>query len=360
MTAPLPLPEVAAMRAAAQGLLPGAARSAAETATAMLALQAQDFAGGLWALAVRDRAAETRADLEGALNEGTVVRSWPMRGTLHLTTPADLRMLLAVTADRAVSAARGRRSQLGLEAADFERGRELAVELLAGRRARTRTELMAAIAERGLDTSGQRAAHLLGWLSQNGVTCLGPMVGKQQGIVLLDEWAPGTGPDREDALREATLRYARGHGPVTALDYAWWLGIPKTEAARALADAADVLEQVDTASGPMWPAADAPGGGLVGRAPDSAAGDREAVAAPREPVRLLPPFDELLLGYTDRSASLDPGFSDRVAPGANGLFRPIVSIGGRVAGLWRVERSRPPRVELDPFGDVDPRWTAPL
>src|SRR3954454_17983917 len=129
MTALLSLPEVAGMRAAAQGLLPGPPRSPASTTTAMLALQAQDFAGGLWAVAVRDRARETRADLEAALDTGAVVRSWPMRGTLHLTTPRDLRLLLAITATRAVGAARGRRAQLGLEGAELERGRQLALEL---------------------------------------------------------------------------------------------------------------------------------------------------------------------------------------------------------------------------------------
>jgi len=348
MAAPLPLAEVAAMRAAAQSLTDGPPRSPLQTVTAMLALQAQDFAGGLWAVAVRDRAEETRADLEAVLGTGVIVRSWPMRGTLHLTTPADLRMLLSITSTRAVAAARGRRTQLGLEEADLFRGRDLVVDLLAGGVARTRTDLMAAVAERGLDTTGQRAAHLLGWLSQTGVTCLGPMIGKQQGVVLLDEWAPGSAPERADALREATLRYAGGHGPVTALDLAWWLGITKTEAARALADAAPRLEEVQTETGPMW------------FDPDSAAGDPEPVAAAREAVRLLPPFDELLLGYTDRAASLDPQFTDRVTPGSNGLFRPVISLGGRIAGVWRVERSRPPRVEFDPFTPIADRWTDAL
>ena len=346
MAAPLPLAEVAAMRAAAQFLADGPPRSPLETVTGMLALQAQDFAGGLWAVAVRDRADEIRADLEAVLGAGEIVRSWPMRGTLHLTTPADLRMLLAITSTRAVAAARGRRTQLGLEEADLFRGRDLVVDLLAGGAARTRTDLMAAVTERGLDTTGQRAAHLLGWLSQTGVTCLGPMIGKQQGVVLLDEWAPGSAPEREDALHEATLRYVRGHGPVTALDLAWWLGLTKTEAVRALAEAAPELAEVQTKTGPMW------------FDPDSAAGDPAAVAAAKEAVRLLPPFDELLLGYTDRAASLDPAFTDRVTPGSNGLFRPIVSIGGRVEGLWRVERSRPPRVELDPFTRIPPQWFA--
>src|SRR3712207_4310596 len=128
MAAPLPLAEVAAMRAAAQSLTDGPPRSPLQTVTAMLAMQAQDFAGGLWAVAVRDRAEETRADIESALTSGAVVRSWPMRGTLHLVTPRDLRLLLAITSARGVAAAAGRRAQLGLTPEQFERGRELAVE----------------------------------------------------------------------------------------------------------------------------------------------------------------------------------------------------------------------------------------
>ncbi len=330
------------MRAAAQLLLDGPRAGPEETVRWMLALQAQDFAGGLWAVALRDRADETRADIEAALGAGTIVRSWPMRGTLHLVTPRDLRLLLAITAIRAVAAAAGRRAQLGLSPEQLDRGRKLTVELLAGGRALPRAELMAAIAERGLDTSGQRAAHLLGWLSQTGVTCLGPMVGRQQAVVLLDEWSPGEAPERDTALREATLRYVRSHGPVGAADLSWWLGITKTEATRALTEAGDELERIESEAGPLW------------LAPDSPAGDPQSVAAAADAVRLLPPFDELLLGYTDRSASLEPAYAHHVAPGANGLFRPVVAAGGRILGLWRVERRSTPSVEFDPFVSFPP------
>jgi hypothetical protein len=335
--ATLALAEIAARRAANQLLDDGPPRRPEDTVRWMLAMQAQDFAGSLWAVAARDRADETRADIERALTDGRLVRSWPMRGTLHLTAAEDLRPLLTVSAPRSLAASRGRRAQLGLTEEDLARGRELTEQLLAGGNALPRAELMAAITERGLDTSGQRAAHLLLFLSLTGVTCLGPMRGRQHAVVLLDEWLPGVAPERAEALRELTVRYVCGHGPVTAADLAWWAGIPKTEAAASLAAATDALEEVETEQGPMW------------LAPDSPGADPLRVGEAAATVRLLPPFDELLLGYTDRAGALEPGFAEQVAPGANGLFRPIITRGGRVLGTWRVERSRPPRVELDPF-----------
>jgi hypothetical protein len=288
-------------------------------------------------VATRNRACETRAAIEAALTDGRLVRSWPMRGTLHLTVADDLRPLLAVSAQRSLAASRARRAQLGLTEEDLARGRALTEELLAGGNALPRAELMAAIADRGLDTSGQRAAHLLLFLSLTGVTCLGPMRGRQHAIVLLDEWVPGAAPDRAEALRDLTVRYARSHGPVTSADLAWWAGIPKTEATASLSAAADVLDEVDTEQGPMW------------LAPDSPGADPAHVAEASAAVRLLPPFDELLLGYTDRAANLEPAFAQQVAPGANGLFRPIVALGGRVLGTWRMERGRAPRIEFAPF-----------
>ncbi|BDZ46597.1 winged helix DNA-binding domain-containing protein [Naasia aerilata] len=314
----------------------------------MLATQAQDFAGSLWAIALRDRAGETRADLEAALATGAIVRSWPMRGTLHLTTPDDLRMLLTVSAERTIAGTRGRRAQLGLTEEDLRRGEDLTVELLGGGRALRRPELMAELTLRGLDTTGQRAAHLLLYLSLLGVTCLGPMDGKQQAIVLLDEWAPGSAPDRLSALNQLAVRYTRSHGPITPADLAWWAGITKTEATATLRNAGGAVREIATELGPMW------------LAPDSPAANAPTALAAADVVRLLPPFDELLLGYTDRSANLDPAYWDRVAPGANGLFRPILSVGGRVLATWRVDGAREKSVAVDAFDGLPQERSAEL
>jgi hypothetical protein len=50
---------------------------------------------------------------------------------------------------------------------------------------------------------------------------------------------------------------------------------------------------------------------------------------------LLPGFDEYLLGYTDRSDSLDPAYAKQVCPGGNGVFYPTIVIRGRVVGTWK-------------------------
>ena len=52
-------------------------------------------------------------------------------------------------------------------------------------------------------------------------------------------------------------------------------------------------------------------------------------------VYLLPGFDEYMLGYTDRSASLDPLQTKKILPGNNGAFSATIVIGGRVVGTWK-------------------------
>jgi hypothetical protein len=59
---------------------------------------------------------------------------------------------------------------------------------------------------------------------------------------------------------------------------------------------------------------------------------------------LLPPFDEILLGYRDRTAILGGVQLERVVPGRNGIFRPIILHNGRICGTWR----RPPKPGDDP------------
>lgn len=100
----------------------------------------------------------------------------------------------------------------------------------------TRAAALASLQDAGLDTSGQRGYHLLWYASQVGVTCIGPMDGKEQTFVLLDQWAPragGLSPD--DALVELAHRYFRSHGPATIKDFAGWTGLTLTAARAAVA-----------------------------------------------------------------------------------------------------------------------------
>ena len=290
---------VAAQRIAAQ-LVSTPARDVASVVKWFGAMQAQDYLGALWAVGLRVRAA-VEADVERALAERRIVRSWPLRGTLHFIAAEDLRWVLSLTATATLARARRRFSELGLDEASLLRCRR-AVEKALGGRQLTRAELYRAMP---VSTEGQRGIHILFRLAHDGVICFGARRGKQQTFALLDEWVPARGPalSREEAAAELARRYFQSHAPATLQDFSWWSGLP----ARELRVAAEKVR--------LRP-------GRAQKAPE---------------VVLLPPFDEMLVGYRDRSAMVD---DPRLVNAGGGLLNAAVLWRGRVAGTWRRTLSR--------------------
>lgn len=308
--------------AAATGVAPGAATTPEHVVHRLLACQAQDLAGALTSVALRT-AARSRERVVAALDAAAVVRSWPMRGTLHLVAADDLGWLLATTGARATSRLARRRAELGLDEATVDRARDVATTALDDGRRLRRAELLAHWRAAGLPTDGQRGYHLVAHLAHLGVLCQGPMAGTEQLFVRADTWLPPVRDlDPDEALAELALRYLGSHGPATLADLARWGGITPTQARRGVAAVRDRLLPVDVAG--------------TEHLMDPATPDR--LAACRDQARgvlLLPGFDEYLLGYADRSAVLAPEHADAVVPGRNGVFRPTVLVDGRVVGTWR-------------------------
>jgi len=181
----------------------------------------------------------------------------------------------------------------------------------------TRSALFALLGAKGIETGGQRGIHILWLLAQDGVLCFSAHEGKQPAFALLDDWLPERGPrlSRDDALARLCARYFASHGPATVADFAWWAGLTLGDARRALA-ACDGLRQIEAEGQQYWMTDNAPasrGGGL----------------------HLLPGFDEYLLGYKERGAVLDAQYAERIVPGGNGVFKPMIVAGGRVAGTWQ-------------------------
>nr|WP_242624336.1 winged helix DNA-binding domain-containing protein [Micromonospora kangleipakensis] len=283
------------------------------------AMQAQDAASGMWSLGVR-LPGRTLADVQAALERREALRTWPMRGTVHLVPPRDARWMLAVTGVRALAGAAARRAVLGLTEAEADRAADVLGAALAGGGRLTRAQCLATLAAAGIDTAGQRGYHLLWYASQRGVTCIAPHVGAEQTFALLDEWAPDPHrPERDEALGILALRYFRSHGPTTRQDFAGWTGLTAADARRGIAVAGDALATV--------------------RVDDTeAVVDAALLDAPRGPVddlHVLPGFDEYLLGFKDRTLMLDPADRQAVIPGGNGVFQSTVVRAGRVVGTWK-------------------------
>ena len=302
------------------------------------AMQAQDYPQALWAIGLRLRSA-TVADVEQAISEGKIVRTWPMRGTLHFVPPEEARWRLKLSASRILARDGRRLEQLGLDRGILERCKELFYEALGGNRRLTRPEMLQLLEEAGIGTRNQRGYHILWYLSQEGMICPGPMQGKQQTFVLLDEWVPEWRElSREESLAELAGRYFASHGPATVHDLAWWAGLTVTEARSGLEAAMPglVSEKIDGKE--YWMADDAP---------DHAAHDGSSV-------HLLPAFDEFLLGYKDRGAVLDVEDAQRVVPGKNGIFFPTIVVGGRVVGTWKRKlKKNAVDITLSPFAHLD-------
>jgi hypothetical protein len=307
------------------------------------AIQAQDYPQALWAIGLRLKSA-TVADIEQAIFAGKLVRTWPMRGTLHFVPPEDAKWMLKLSASRVLAKDGRRLKQLGLDEEIMERCKELFYEALKGNKMLTRPEMMKLLEEAGISTENQRGYHILWYVSQSGLICLGPMQDRQQTFVLLDEWVPGSRDlPREESLLELARRYFASHGPATVHDFAWWAGLTVTEARSGLEAAMPELISETIDGKDYW---------MTSHSPGNAAYDKSGVD-------LLPAFDEYLIGYKDRTAVLDGEDAQRVVPGKNGVFLPTIVVGGRVVGTWKRKlKKNSIDITLSPFthlGDLDKR-----
>lgn len=309
--------EIRSLRLRSLLLTEGAAGGPVGVASHFLAMQAQDFPSSRWALGVRSGA--TQAQVEQAFNDRQIVRSWPLRGTLHAVPAADLTWLLRVKAMQRATSAKRWRERLGLSQDHIETVRIGVIETLAGDRRLGRDALIEAVAGRGIRIEKHWKYHLLWVLAQTGTIVFGPVAAGQQLIALTDEWLAHTRQSEpEDPLAELAARYVAAHGPATVADLAWWAGLGKREAAQALESAGDRVTKVEDEHGqPLW------------MSPEVA--DRK----PASGTILLPAYDEHLLGYQDRDAMLNPAHNAAWCPGGNGVFRPTVVSDGKCVGVWK-------------------------
>lgn len=318
-----------------QGIADARFATAVDVVSWMLAVQAQDYSSSLWAVGLRTRDG-SEADVEREIADGTLIRTWPMRGTLHLVAADDVRWLLELLAPRVIArdAARIERDY-GLDAALLKQCRRVVSHALRDGTPMRRNELYAALDAAGVASARLRGVHVTGRLAMEGLICGGPRDGRQPTFVLLDAWAPRAQRKPRDAsLAELALRYFASRGPATAQDLAWWSGLTMKDAlaAIALAGAGLVQETIDGKAHWHASAAMPPSGGK-----------------PAASVHLLPPFDEYLVGYRDRNAALDIEHS-RTVIAINGLFGASIVVDGRITGLWKRTLGKTSvALELQPF-----------
>lgn len=344
--------QVSAARLIAQGLIGPAPTSPTGTelspAGAIVehlgCLQAQALGGALVSIALRIHDAESAGveAVRAAIDAGEIVRTWTQRGTIHLTTAKDLGWILSLTGKRTMKATAKRREFFGISDAMLESATALATSALRENGALTREELLEAFAPLGAGDEYGHERYLITSLALENLIVQAPMIEGKDDMkyVLVEDWVPEpTALDADDALYEWMRRYVLSHGPVTIDDASRWAGLPKTgikTVLRAAVDAGQIAKTtIDDIEHFLAP-------DLEDRLTEW---ERDA-----QQTLLLPGFDEIILGYKNRTHTLAADHEEAVVPGGNGMFKNTIVQGGRARGTWkRSPRKTGPRVLIDAF-----------
>ena len=354
-------------RIVSQGLVPAtSATSVVQAVSNLLAVQGQQVSALPHALLERTPSAKF-SDVSTAFNQLELVRSRPMRGTVHITSAADYHWLRLTLNQRSTYSLRNQLVLGGISETDLETAWQL-VKTHAGEQGIRRKDMFALWVLSGLAVKAQNATSpqappteqarvnrwctLMMWeLDRNGLVVEGPMGTNEHRFIdatcLPAATSAASGykfdPTNLRAARmEVARRYAYGPGPVSVADLARWTALPVTQARQALEDAAsdssDIKQiiRVKIEKNTFTPAA-----------PPKAVKEYNQLLYMRADLpdlltdnlsqarRLiyLPAFDELHVGYRNRTCLTDEAGEKLICPNANGLFRPLIVNNGRLIAV---------------------------
>jgi hypothetical protein len=294
----------------------------------MGAVQAQEYQNALWSIGMRLKSA-TEAQVEKAVAGKTIIRTWPMRGTLHFVCPGDVRWMLKFLATRVQSKVASVFRREVIDSKQFTRAMKLWEKALVGGHALMRDEMYEVLERGKLSAKGIRGLLMLGVAAQEGLICFGARKGKQQTFVLLDEWLPKKEKDlsKDEALARLAEIYVRSHGPVLTEDLSWWSGLTKTEARTAIGSISDKLISEKCQGKLYW-------------------------LFPTEIMRtkpicgLLPQYDEFGVAYKDREPIIDRSLKKNF----NASFISAIIHSGKITGVWRREFTKQTvDIDIKPF-----------
>lgn len=302
----------------------------------VVGVQAQDRRAAALTLRVRSTGATAR-DVDAAWGAGgPLVLTWSLRGTRHLHHVDDVRWMLAIAGPVFAAGPPARARQLGIAGEAGDRAVRALRDALRRRGPLTRGEVKELLSRRGVDASGQAPIHVIRRAALEGVLCVVPTPEGDETYVAFDDRVPASRElDPEAALEELARRFLRGYGPATPADLAAWSGLPRRAAEAAWSSLHGELVEVTVPGGRAW---------LRSRDVRS----RRAAAGRPAPVRLLPAFDTLLLGYADRTP-LVPAANARQVNAGGGMIRPTVLTDDGIVATWSIRRGG---VEVAPFGSL--------
>jgi hypothetical protein len=283
----------------------------------MGAIQAQDFAMSKWAIGIR-LSNSTNKIIETEFNRGEILRTHILRPTWHLVSAQNIRWMLNLTAPGIKARLKLRHRDLDLTESIFTKCNTIIQNALKGNNHLTREELVALLINAQVPLKGQRAYHILVRAELDGLVCSGTLKGGKQTYALLDERVPKAEVlTKEESLKKIAGIYFSSRGPATLQDFKWWSGLSVADSRNALEIVKPDLVYEKVGVETYW-----------------FLSCHNSPRIANNSAHLLPAFDEFLISYKDRNASLTlTNFKKAVSE--NGIFRPVIVINGQVMGLWK-------------------------
>lgn len=292
-------------------------KTAKEVVGWMGAMQAQDFAMAKWAIGVRLPHSTIDA-VEAAIDRGDIIRTHLMRPTWHIVSADDVYWLLELTAPKIKALLKTRHTGLDLTESVIAKTNKLFQDALKGGNHLTREDLVVVLEKAKIFNDNNRASHIFMRAELDGILCSGPTKSNKQTYALLNERVPESKRlTREESLEKLARTYFTSHGPATLQDFVWWSGLKVGNARSAFEMVKSSLESEKIGSETYW----------FSNSCTKSNGESSSTY-------LLPAFDEFIISYKDRSASL-PQDKLRKAVSDNGIFWPIIVSNGQVIGLWK-------------------------
>ena len=283
----------------------------------MGAMQAQDFNMAKWAIGVR-LPGSTDQFIASAFDSGQFLRTHLMRPTWHFVSPDDIYWMLELTAPQIRVSLKARDKVLEIDPRIYSKSNAVIENALRGGEHLLREEIVAELEMAGIATDVYRITHFLLRAELDGIICSGRTKNNKQTHALLSERAPETKTlNQDEALAKLARQYFTSHCPATLQDFIWWSGLPITKVRHAL----EMVKSNFVAE-------------IIGEQTFWLTNSFSISGSFNDSVYLLPAFDEFIISYKDRIASL-PSENHVSAVSSNGIFRPIVVIDGQVSGLWK-------------------------
>jgi hypothetical protein len=298
------------------------------------AVQAQDYYVAKWSLGLRLKG-KTDKDIENALSSKKILRTWGNRGTLQFISTSDVHWFLKLVAPRIIARNARRYRQLGLDENTLNKTNKILLNALDGTKGIERTELKQILVENGVSIEGTRTAFILQRASLDGFIHQGIAV-KNNPVYYSMEDLPDKESKVDDSLKEISKRYFLSHGPATLKDFVWWSGLTVQDAKDGLNSIKPILKNELINGEKYW-----------------SKSSQVRMESKSPVVNILPIFDDFLLGYKDRGASIDKRAKKILKP-KHGIFSPTIIVDGVVAGTWKRKIAENiVTVEVDTFRKLD-------